>query len=68
MLNPVAATGGHDAETIDDVKDRAAITVRTQMRAVTARDYELLVKLAAPSIARVVCSDANTLDKPGHVL
>lgn len=68
VVNPVAATGGHDAETIDDVKDRAAITVRTQMRAVTARDYELLVKLAAPSIARVVCSDANTLDRPGHVL
>jgi len=68
VLNPIGATGGHDAETIDDVKDRAAITVRTQMRAVTARDYELLVKLAAPSIARVVCADADTLGKPGHVL
>ena len=66
--NPHAATGGMDAETLDDVKERAAITVRTQMRAVTARDYELLTQLAAPSIARVACLDAAELDRPGHVL
>ena len=68
VVNPQAAHGGSDAETLEDVKDRAAITVRTQMRAVTARDYELLVAMAAPSIARVSCIDATSLGKPGHVL
>lgn len=68
VTNLRAATGGTDAETIEDVKQRAAITVRTQMRAVTARDYELLVQLGVPSIARVSCVDAATLGRPGHVL
>ncbi len=68
VTNPHAATGGMDAETLAGVKDRAAITVRTQMRAVTARDYELLTALAAPGFARVDCIDGTTLGKPGHVL
>lgn len=68
VTNPRAANGGSDAETIDDLKSRAAITVRTQTRAVTAADYEMLVRMAAPSIARVACRDATDLGKPGHVL
>ena len=68
VTNPTAANGGSDPETLEALKERAAITVRTQMRAVTAQDYELLVRLAAPSIARAVCVDATQLGKPGHVL
>ena len=68
VTNPQAAAGGSDAETLEALKERAAITVRTQMRAVTARDYELLVQMAAPSIARVSCVDAAELGQPGHVL
>lgn len=68
VTNPLAATGGMDPETLQGVKDRAAITVRTQMRAVTARDYELLTSLAAPGFARVDCIDGTALDRPGHVL
>ena len=68
VTNPSAANGGSDAETLDALKERAAITVRTQMRAVTTRDYELLVRLAAPSIARVSCVDATEMGRPGHVL
>lgn len=68
VTNPRAAIGGSDAETVEDLKQRAAVTVRTQTRAVTARDYELLVKLAAPSIARVVCRDATETGRVGHVL
>ena len=68
VTNPGAANGGSDAETLDALKERAAITVRTQMRAVTTRDYELLVQLAAPSIARVSCVDATEMGRPGHVL
>jgi len=68
VTNPRAATGGSDAESIDDLKQRAAITVRTQTRAVTARDYEMIVKAGEPSLARVTCVDATSLGKPGHVL
>lgn len=68
VTNPQPAAGGRDGETVDDVKNRAAITVRTQMRAVTARDYELLARIAAPSLARVDCLDADALGKPGHIL
>lgn len=68
VTNPIAASGGMDAETMQGVKDRAAITVRTQMRAVTARDYELLTALAAPGFARVDCVDGTALERPGHVL
>lgn len=68
VTNPGAANGGSDAETLEALKERAAITVRTQMRAVTTRDYELLVRLAAPSIVRVSCVDATEMGRPGHVL
>jgi predicted phage baseplate assembly protein len=68
VTNPRAATGGSDAETIDDLKQRASIFVRTQSRAVTARDYEMIVRVAEPTIARVACLDATELGKPGHVL
>lgn len=68
VTNPRAAAGGIDAETVENVKERAAISVRTQMRAVTPRDYELLTRQAAPSMARVSCVDATSLGKPGHVL
>jgi len=68
VTNPRAATGGSDAESIDDLKQRAAISVRTQTRAVTARDYEMIVKAGEPSLARVECVDATSLGKPGHVL
>lgn len=68
VTNPRAATGGSDAESIDDLKQRAAVSVRTQSRAVTARDYEMIIKAAEPAIARVRCLDATELDRPGHVL
>ncbi|MBM3670004.1 MAG: putative baseplate assembly protein [Actinobacteria bacterium] len=68
VTNPRAATGGSDAESIEDLKQRAAISVRTQTRAVAARDYELIVKQAEPSFARVACLDATELGKPGHVI
>lgn len=68
VTNPRAANGGSDPETIEDLKSRAAISVRTQTRAVTAADYEMLVRMAAPSIARVSCRDATELGRPGHVL
>ena len=66
--NVQPAVGGVDAESIDDVKARAALTVRTRNRAVTARDYEQLIAVAAPSLTRIRCIDATDLGKAGLIL
>jgi len=62
------AVGGVEAESIDDVKARAALTVRTRNRAVTGRDYEQLIAVAAPSLTRIRCVDATELGKAGLIL
>ncbi|WP_329215714.1 putative baseplate assembly protein [Streptomyces sp. NBC_01485] len=49
------AQGGVDGETLDEAKDRGPLLVRTRSRAVTAEDYEILTREAAPEIARVRC-------------
>ncbi|QMU78011.1 putative baseplate assembly protein [Streptacidiphilus sp. PB12-B1b] len=49
------AQGGVDGETLDEAKDRGPLLVRTRSRAVTAEDYEILAREAAPEIARVRC-------------
>lgn len=66
--NVQAAVGGVDAEQLDDIKARAALTVRTRNRAVTARDYEQLIQSIAPTLVRVRCIDATSLGKPGVAL
>jgi len=66
--NPLAAVGGVDAESVEEVKQRAPMIVRTRERAVTAHDYEVLVRSAAPGISRVKCIDATSLGAPGTVL
>lgn len=68
VVNPDAAVGGIDAETIDDLKARAAVSVRSRNRAVSALDFVSLVKQAAPSLVRAHCIDAAQLGKPGTVL
>lgn len=68
VVNPDAAVGGIDAETIEDLKARAAVSVRSRNRAVSALDFESLVKQAAPSLVRTHCIDAGQLGKPGTVL
>ena len=62
------ASGGADAETLDNLKARAALTIRSRNRAVTALDFEQLVSAASTSIARTKCLDATTLGKPGVVV
>jgi predicted phage baseplate assembly protein len=66
--NPLAAVGGVDAESVEEVKQRAPMIVRTRERAVTAHDYEVLVRAASPGISRVKCIDATSLGAPGTVL
>ncbi len=59
------ATGGVDGETMTNAKMRAPMTLRTRSRAVTADDYEVLAREAAPGLARVRCiatdSDPNVV-------
>ncbi len=44
VSNPRAAFGGSDEETLDDAKSRAASTLKSKGRAVTADDFESLAK------------------------
>ena len=62
------AVGGVDAETLDQLKARAALSVRARNRAVTPVDFEQIVKTAAPTLVRVQCVDATQLGRPGTVL
>jgi predicted phage baseplate assembly protein len=56
--NLAAATGGVDAETVEEAKVRAPMTVRTGHRAVTARDYERLSLESSIEVARTRCLPA----------
>jgi predicted phage baseplate assembly protein len=53
--NPAGATGGVDAEKVQDARARAAMEIRTRYRAVTAEDFEFLAGEASPRVARAVC-------------
>ena len=55
VTNVEAATGGADAESVEEFKDRAPTTLRHQHRAVTAEDYEDLARLASSEVARARC-------------
>lgn len=55
VTNREAARGGVDGESVAEAKVRAPISLRAQDRAVTARDYEELVRRAAPEVARTAC-------------
>jgi predicted phage baseplate assembly protein len=55
VVNREAATGGVDAETVDEAKSRVPNQLRVQDRAVTAADHELIARQAVPSLARVRC-------------
>ncbi|MFJ4573697.1 putative baseplate assembly protein [Streptomyces sp. NPDC088846] len=56
--NREAARGGVDGETVENAKIRAPNILRVQERAVTADDYEVIAREAAPSLRRVRCLPA----------
>ncbi|MFI8519484.1 putative baseplate assembly protein [Streptomyces sp. NPDC085481] len=66
VTNREAARGGVAGETIDNAKLRAPETLRMQERAVTAEDYEIIARQAAPSVRRVRCLPAVD-GEPGAV-
>jgi predicted phage baseplate assembly protein len=56
--NREAARGGVDGETVENAKLRAPHLLRLQERAVTAGDYEMIARQAAPAAARIRCVPA----------
>jgi predicted phage baseplate assembly protein len=61
------ATGGVDPEDIEEAKVRGPLALWTRTRAVTAQDFEYLVRDAAPEIARVRAMPASTAPEAGTV-
>ena len=67
VINRRAASGGVDAETVENAKLRGPRTLRTRNRAVTEEDFEFLAREASASVARAKClqpSDVADKDKP----
>ena len=62
VINAIDASGGADAESLDALLARAPMEIRHRHRAVTAEDYEDLVRAAAPDVARVLCVPNRDLD------
>ena len=60
--NRYPAHGGVDGETIEEVKARGPLVLRARSRAVTAEDYEVITREAAPEVARVRCLTAGEHD------
>ncbi len=67
VTNRSSATGGVDAESVDEARVRGPLMLRTRSRAVTAEDFEMLTREAAPEVARVRCFPADTAADAGHV-
>lgn len=63
--NREAARGGVAGESVANARLRAPQALRTQGRAVTAEDHEIIARQAAPSVRRVRCLPAA--DSPGAV-
>jgi predicted phage baseplate assembly protein len=54
------AYGGVNGESVEQAAIRGPLVLRTRDRAVTAEDYEQLVREAAPELARVRCVPAGS--------
>ena len=59
VTNIGPATGGVDAETVNEAKTRGPMTLRTGQRAVTAGDYERLTLESSIEVARARCLPAG---------
>jgi predicted phage baseplate assembly protein len=56
VWNPIAARGGTEAETMEEVKQYAPSAFRTQERAVTGADYEAFAKRCHAGIQRAAAT------------
>ena len=67
VMNRRAASGGVDAESVENAKLRGPRTLRTRNRAVTEEDFEFLAREASASVARSKCLQprgADDSDRP----
>ena len=62
------ATGGRAGEDLDDARQRGPVLLRTRDRAVTAEDFCVLAREAAPEVGRVHCVPASEADAVVRVL
>jgi predicted phage baseplate assembly protein len=69
VINLKRAEGGLNQETLEEVKLRARREMRAQQRAVTAADFENLIKNTSQKVARVKCSGpgSKTSLAPGTI-
>jgi baseplate J-like protein len=70
VINPEPAEGGLDGETIAKVLKRGPQGIKNRGQAVTAEDFEWLVREKFPSIAKVKCMPTTSMKgsfRPGHV-
>ena len=58
------ATGGRDAETVDEIKYNVSHKYRTQDRAVTASDYIDIIQTAYPDIDAINCWGGESMSPP----
>lgn len=56
VSNPLAASGGKDPETLEEVRQYAPEAFRTQERAVTRDDYEYFAKRCRPDVQRATAA------------
>jgi len=68
VRNLEPATGGVDAESVENAKIRGPLQLRGGHRAVTRRDFERLTMEAAPGVARARCIPPAKAGEPVRVL
>ena len=59
VTNPFSASGGADAETVEEAKRRGTYAIKNRDRAITAEDYEQLALAASRRVARAKCVQAS---------
>ena len=68
VTNLVASAGGIDAETLENAKVRAPLTLTSGGRAVTASDHERLAREASPRVRRALCLPPSEAGRPTRLL
>jgi predicted phage baseplate assembly protein len=67
VTNPSPAHGGVDGESLESARRRAALELRTRYRAVTAEDYEFLVREASSRVGRTICVAPASAAEPVRI-
>lgn len=65
VSNLLPATGGRDAESIEEIVRRAPSLLTTRDRAVTAADFEAIAQDASSEVARAACN--GRMDEDGQI-